>query len=75
MKRKLTVITDAQGKVLVTQEGHEFSRHPQSGILSGIVAGPGQNAHKIEYDVPELRTSADVEKFHKELSDHLAKKC
>jgi hypothetical protein len=74
MKRKLTVITDAQGKVLVTQEGHGFSRHPESGILVGIVVGPGQDAHKIEYDVPEMRTSADVEKFHKALSDHLAKK-
>jgi len=73
VKRKLTVITDAQGNVLVTQVGHGNVRNPQSGILGGVVAGPGQRAHKITYDVPDLHTPSDVDKFHKSLRDHLAK--
>ena len=74
MKSKLTVITDAQGTVLVTQVGHENVRDPQSGILGGVVAGPGQHAHKIEFEVPELHSQGDVDKFHNALGDHLTKK-
>ena len=73
MKRKLTVITDAKGNVLVTQVGHGDVRNPQSGILGGVVAGPGQHAHEIEYDVPDLHTPSDVDRFHKSLGNHLAK--
>jgi hypothetical protein len=73
MRHKLTVITDSEGKVLVTQLGHGDVRDPKSGILGSIVAGPGQTLHKIEFDVPQMTARADVEAFHKKLADHLSK--
>jgi hypothetical protein len=71
MRQKLTVITDSEGKVLVTQLGHGDIRDPKSGIIGGVVAGPGQQTHKIEYEVPQLTARADIEEFHKKLADHL----
>lgn len=71
MKQKVTVITDSKGKVVAMQIGHGETRDPKSGTR-GIVAGPGQNIHKIEYDVPQMATHADVDAFHKKLADHLA---
>ena len=73
MKAKLTVITDEHGKVIGSQLGHGGVRDPNSGICLWIVAGPGQRAHKIEYDVPELSSRQVVEDFHRGLEDHLKK--
>jgi hypothetical protein len=73
MKQKLTVITDSKGKVVATQIGHGDVRDPHSGIAGGIVAGPGQNIHKIEFDVPQMTTRADVEAFHKKVAEHLSR--
>jgi len=72
MKQKVTVITDSKGKVEATQIGHGEMRDPRSGILGSIVAGPGQKIHKIEFDVPQMTTHADVDAFHKKLADHLS---
>jgi hypothetical protein len=72
MKRKMTVVTDKNGKVLVTQVGHGDMRDPQSGLLVAVVAGPGQQIHKIEYDVPDVRSSSDIVEFHKKLGEHVA---
>jgi len=72
MKQKITVITDSKGKVVATQIGHGEIRDPKSGILGGIVAGPGQKIHKIEFDVPQMSTHADVDAFHQKLADHLS---
>ncbi|MGO8830741.1 MAG: hypothetical protein ACLQT5_15995 [Steroidobacteraceae bacterium] len=71
MKKKLTVISDENHKVLATQEGHGNLPDPGSGIVFSIRAGAGQSAHRIEYDVPELRSAADVQDFHVKLSQHL----
>lgn len=71
MKKKLTVITDENHKVLATQEGHGNLPAPGSGIVFSIGTGAGQSAHKIEYDVPELRSAADVQDFHAKLGQHL----
>ena len=71
MKRKLTIITDGNGNVVATQVGHGDVVDPQSGILGSLVAGPGQHAHKIEFDVPDLRSTAEISDFHKNLGAHL----
>jgi hypothetical protein len=71
MKKKLTVITDASGKVLGTQAGHGDQRDPKSGILISLVAGDGQRLHKIEYEVPELHSDTDLQKFHQRLAQHI----
>ncbi len=71
MKKKLTVITDERGQVVATQVGHGDTRDPQSGIQGSLVPGPRQQLHKIEYDVPELRSSKDIDEFHKKLSEHI----
>ncbi len=73
MKRKLTVITDEHGRVVATQVGHGDIRDPKSGILVGIVAGPRQHAHKIEYDVPPINSRTDIESFHTSLAEHLSR--
>ena len=71
MKKKLTVITDAGGKVLGTQEGHGDVPDPKSGILVALVADEGQRAQKIEYDLPEFHSAADLTRFHQQLTAHL----
>ena len=71
MKNKLTVITDADGKIVATQVGHGDTPDVASGISFSIVAGPGQAVHKIKYDIPELRSPSDLEEFHKKLEHHL----
>ena len=71
MKKKLTVITDSNHKVLATQEGHGDLPDPATGIVFSISAGAGQSAHTIEYDMPELRSPADIQDFHAKLSEHL----
>lgn len=74
MKRKLTVITDDKGEVVVTQLGHGDAPDPIAGILVSVVAGPRQRAHKIEFDVPDrMTTSQDVEAFHRVLTEHVSK--
>lgn len=71
MRHKLTVITDEHGKVLASQLGHGDAPHPQSGIIGRIVGGPGQAEHRIEFDVPNLQSAADVAAFHEQLARHL----
>lgn len=72
MMRKLTVITDASGRVIATQIGHGDLAHPVSGITVQVVAGPGQRQHKIEFDVPALSSSADIDAFHERLRAQLS---
>jgi hypothetical protein len=71
MKKKLTAITNADGKIVATQVGHGDTADVASGLSFSIVAGPGQTVHKIEYDMPELRSPADLDEFHKKLEHHL----
>ena len=71
MRRKLTVITGENGRVIATQTGHGDLPHPVSGISVQVVAGPGQREHKIEFDVPALSSSADIDAFHERLRAHL----
>jgi hypothetical protein len=71
MKKKLTVITDASGKVLGTQAGHGDLRDPKSGILISLIAGDGQRLHQIEYDVPVFHSAGDIQKFHQRLAQHI----
>jgi hypothetical protein len=73
MKQKLTVITDREGKVLVTGSGHGDQIDPRSGVRRTIVAGPGQQLHEIEFEIPQLSARADVEAFHDKLAAHLSK--
>jgi hypothetical protein len=73
MKQKLTVITDREGKVLLTRAGHGDQVDPRSGIRVGIVAGPGQHLHEIEFEIPQLSARADIEAFHDKLAEHLKK--
>lgn len=69
--KKLTVVTNKDGKVVGTQIGHGDTADPATGIIAAITAGPGQTVHKIEYDVPRLRNRADIEDFHRNLGEHL----
>lgn len=71
MKKKLTVITDASGKVLGTQAGHGDLRDSKSGILLSLVAGNGQRIHQIEYDVPVFHAAPDIQEFHQRLAQHI----
>ena len=73
MTRKLTVITDERGRVVATQTGHGDVRDPKSGILLNLAAGPGQHAHKIEYEVPQIGSRADIDSFHQKLAEHISR--
>jgi len=70
MKSKLTVITDSHGAVIATQVGHG-EPDPKTGIAFGILAGPGQTIHKMEFDVPSFRSRRDVDDFHLRVSEFL----
>jgi hypothetical protein len=68
---RLTVVVDETGRVVGTQPGHGGIADPTTGIVAWLSAGPGQQLHEIEYDVPRLKSGADVAKFHKQLEKHL----
>ncbi|MGF6641404.1 hypothetical protein [Paraburkholderia sp. MM6662-R1] len=71
MIRKLTVITDQTGQVIGTQLGHGAA--DARGVTTSLVAGPGQKARKIEFDVPKLASRQDIERFHRTLTERIAK--
>jgi hypothetical protein len=70
-KSKVTVVVDENGRVIGTQQGHGGIADPTTGIVASLSAGPHQQLHEIEYDVPRLRSGADVTKFHEQLEKHL----
>jgi hypothetical protein len=70
-KRKLTVITNEKGEVVGTHLGHGVP--DARGVVTTLVAGPGQKAHHIEFEIPRLSSRADIEDFHKKLTAHLKK--
>jgi hypothetical protein len=70
---KLTVVTDDKGLVVGTQLGHGDIPDPATGIRAALAAGPGQVLHKIDVELPQLRSRADVEHFHEELRTNLAR--
>jgi hypothetical protein len=72
MKRKITVVTNKNGEVAGTQLGHG-EPNPKTGIATSVVAGPGQQLHKIEFEIPQLSARADIEAFHDKLAEHLKK--
>jgi hypothetical protein len=69
--KKITVVTNKHGAVVGTQIGHGDTPDPVAGVTTALTAGPEQTLHKIEFDVPPLRTKIDVEDFHKKLGEHL----
>ena len=70
-KTKITVVVDEAGTVVGTQHGHGDVADPATGVVLAVTAGPGQRLHKIEFEVPTLRTNADVSTFHEQLEKHL----
>ena len=70
---KLTVVTDDKGRVVGTQLGHGDVTDSATGIGVALAAGPGQTLHKIDVELPRLRSRADVERFHQELGRNLAR--
>jgi hypothetical protein len=73
MKRKLIVITDAEGKVVGTQV-HEDPTSP-SGAFAHLVPGPGQKRHEIEIEMPPRFVSRkDIEQFHAHVENQLRPK-
>ncbi|MGD0680134.1 MAG: hypothetical protein ABSC94_32530 [Polyangiaceae bacterium] len=72
MIRKFLVVTNKDGEVLGTQIGHG-TQHPATGITTSLVAGPDQILHKVEFEMPRINSRADVESFHRRLSEFLRK--
>lgn len=70
MMRKITVVTNEAGDVIGTQLGHG-EPDPKTGMTTSLVAGPGQQLHRTEFDVPRLIGRADIENFHRSLTGHL----
>ena len=70
---KLTVVTDGKGRVVGTQLGHGDVPDPATGIRVALAAGPGHTLHKIDIELPQLRSKADVEHFHEEVGRNLAR--
>jgi hypothetical protein len=73
MIRKLTVITNEKGHVVGTHIGHGVA-NPATGTTTSLVAGPGQTLHRVEFEMPLLTSRADIEDFHRRLTEHLRKK-
>lgn len=70
-KKKLTVITNEKGEVVGTQFGHGAPN--ATGVTTTLIAGPGQKAHKIDFEIPRFSTRAEIDDFHKRLAKHLKK--
>jgi len=69
---KLTVITDEHGDVVGTQAS-DGAPDPATGATASLVAGPGQTLHKIEFEIPQLSSGADIDDFHRRLTEYLRK--
>jgi hypothetical protein len=65
MMSKLTVVVDAEGRVLATHPGHGEVTDPDTGIRVELTAGPRQVLHKIDFEIPALKSRKDIEAFHR----------
>ena len=70
---KITIVTDDDGRVIGTQLGHGDLPDPTSGITVSLTAGPGQKLHKIDIDVRLPRSQNEIELFHLQLGEHIAR--
>ncbi|MFE6775461.1 hypothetical protein [Streptomyces sp. NPDC057702] len=66
---KLTVITEAGGRVVAVQQGHA-SEARRSAEFAVIVAGEGQSLHEV--DVPEVTAALSPQDILRSVSAHLA---
>lgn len=73
MLRKFTVITDEHDDVIGTQIGHRALGRA-TGTTASLVARPGQTLHEIEFERPQLTCRADIDDFHRRLTEYLRKK-
>jgi hypothetical protein len=66
------VLTDDEGTVVATQVGHIGAPHPNGSVIMIGAAQPGQRLHKTEFEMPEIASPGDLERFHKKLAKHLS---
>ena len=71
MKRRLIVITDADGKIVGTQVHEDVPASPGS-VFARLVPGPNQKRHEIEIEMPpRFVTRKDIEQFHAHVKNQL----
>lgn len=72
MTEKFMVLTDVTGTVVGTMVG-DGTRDPNTGFAAGLTARPGQTLQIVEFEMPALKDRADVDEFHRKLTEHLRK--
>ncbi|MGV7209743.1 hypothetical protein ACLB1G_18010 [Oxalobacteraceae bacterium A2-2] len=66
----MTIITDAQGKLLGAVQGHSLS-DKQGGVEVSVTFAPGHQTHQLEVD-DDLAVITDAASFQQRLQQHLA---
>jgi|HubBroStandDraft_6_1064221.scaffolds.fasta_scaffold1846819_1 hypothetical protein len=69
---RLTVLTDEKGNVVATQVGQSGPLHPSGSVIMLAAAQPGQKLHKTEFEMPQITSRRELERFHEQLSKHLS---
>ena len=66
---KITVVTDAKGKMVASMAGHASSHRAQPGPFGTLRPGSGQVLHEI--DVPDHYGSLSPDDLHQALQKHV----
>lgn len=46
--------------------------HPSGSVIMLAAAQPGQKLHKTEFEMPQITSRRELERFHEQLSKHLS---
>ena len=68
---KLTLVTDAKGKLIAAVQGHELS-HKHDGVEAHVTFAHGHKLHKIEADI-DLEELQEAEELETKLARHIPK--
>ena len=69
---RLTVLTDDAGTVVAAQVGRSGTSPTNGSVIMIGAAQPGQKLHKTEFEMPQITSLSELERFHKELAKHLS---
>ncbi|HEY1881672.1 MAG TPA: hypothetical protein VGG51_01365 [Candidatus Cybelea sp.] len=69
---KLTVLTNDAGTIVAAHVGRTGASSRNGSVIMIGAAQPGQKLHKTEFEMPQITSLSELERFHKELAKHLS---
>jgi hypothetical protein len=68
---RLTVLTDDEGNLVATQVGRTGQPDRRGSVIILAAEPPGQRLHKTEFEIPQITSRGELERFHKQLIRYL----